>query len=117
MKVLGERMVWIAMGVLVGAGGLLGARDGATIVYPKAKTVDQVDDYHGVKVADPYRLARGHGFGGHSRVGGGGEQADVWISGSDSVSRGDSRSDDEAVELRALHGTGAVWRAVFLSAQ
>jgi prolyl oligopeptidase len=48
-------MVWIAMGVLVGAGGLLGARDGATIVYPKAKTVDQVDDYHGVKVADPYR--------------------------------------------------------------
>ena len=55
MKVLRGRMVWIAMGVLVGAGGLLGARDGATIVYPKAKTVDQVDDYHGVKVADPYR--------------------------------------------------------------
>ena len=29
--------------------------DGGTLVYPKAKTVDQVDDYHGVKVADPYR--------------------------------------------------------------
>ena len=29
--------------------------DGATPMYPKAKTVDQVDDYHGVKVADPYR--------------------------------------------------------------
>jgi prolyl oligopeptidase len=29
--------------------------DGAPLVYPKAKTVDQVDDYHGVKVADPYR--------------------------------------------------------------
>jgi prolyl oligopeptidase len=28
---------------------------GAPLVYPKAKTVDQVDDYHGVKVADPYR--------------------------------------------------------------
>ena len=28
---------------------------GASLVYPKAKTVDQVDDYHGVKVADPYR--------------------------------------------------------------
>ncbi len=25
------------------------------LVYPKAKTVDQIDDYHGVKVADPYR--------------------------------------------------------------
>ena len=29
--------------------------DGVPLVYPKAKTVDQVDDYHGVKVADPYR--------------------------------------------------------------
>lgn len=26
-----------------------------TLTYPKAKTVDQVDDYHGVKVTDPYR--------------------------------------------------------------
>src|SRR5262245_58621792 len=26
-----------------------------TFVYPKAKKVDQIDDYHGVKVADPYR--------------------------------------------------------------
>src|SRR5271166_5610726 len=29
--------------------------NGSPLVYPKAKTVDQVDDYHGVKVADPYR--------------------------------------------------------------
>jgi prolyl oligopeptidase len=33
---------------------LLAQTDGA-LSYPKAKTVDQVDDYHGTKVADPYR--------------------------------------------------------------
>lgn len=27
----------------------------AGLTYPKTKTVDQTDDYHGVKVADPYR--------------------------------------------------------------
>ena len=34
---------------------LAAQNDTAPLVYPKAKTVDQVDDYHGVKVADPYR--------------------------------------------------------------
>jgi prolyl oligopeptidase len=29
--------------------------DGSPLAYPKARTVDQVDDYHGTKVADPYR--------------------------------------------------------------
>jgi len=29
--------------------------NGTPLEYPKAKTVDQVDDYHGTKVADPYR--------------------------------------------------------------
>src|SRR5580698_82108 len=31
------------------------AQSDAALSYPKAKTVDQVDDYHGTKVADPYR--------------------------------------------------------------
>ena len=35
--------------------GLAAQTDGAPLVYPKTKTVEQVDDYHGVKVADPYR--------------------------------------------------------------
>ena len=34
---------------------LLSAQTDPPLVYPKAKTVDQIDDYHGVKVADPYR--------------------------------------------------------------
>jgi prolyl oligopeptidase len=31
------------------------AAQSTPLIYPKAKTVDQVDDYHGTKVADPYR--------------------------------------------------------------
>ena len=33
----------------------IGQSEGGGLTYPKAKTVDQVDDYHGTKVADPYR--------------------------------------------------------------
>src|SRR5262245_19491319 len=31
------------------------AGPGSALKYPDAKRVDQVDDYHGTKVADPYR--------------------------------------------------------------
>ena len=45
--------------VLAFAGSMLfsvvAQTDGAPLAYPKAKTGDQVDDYHGTKVSDPYR--------------------------------------------------------------
>src|SRR5215469_7083399 len=47
----------LAVFSLVGATALFAA-DALTsskLDYPKAKLVDQVDDYHGTKVADPYR--------------------------------------------------------------
>jgi prolyl oligopeptidase len=53
----GTFMLLIALALLVFAMTLLAA-DGAptpTFIYPRAKTVDQVDDYHGTKVSDPYR--------------------------------------------------------------
>jgi len=41
--------------VALASTAILSAQSDPALVYPKAKTVDQVDDYHGVKVADPYR--------------------------------------------------------------
>jgi len=42
--------------LFVSLAGILAAQtDGIPLVYPRAKTVEQVDDYHGVKIADPYR--------------------------------------------------------------
>jgi prolyl oligopeptidase len=57
MKLLRRSLVpCVLFLVVVFASTYLAAQtDGAPPAYPKAKTVDQVDDYHGVKVADPYR--------------------------------------------------------------
>jgi prolyl oligopeptidase len=53
----GILMLLIALATLVFAMTMLAASNDAppSLTYPKAKTVDQVDDYHGTKVADPYR--------------------------------------------------------------
>lgn len=54
---LGILMLLIALATFAFAMTLLAAHNDAprTLTYPKAKTVDQIDDYHGTKVADPYR--------------------------------------------------------------
>ena len=42
----------LALGILLAPAA---AQTAQKIVYPESKRVDQTDDYHGVKVADPYR--------------------------------------------------------------
>src|SRR5262245_50178878 len=49
------RTLALAGALVLIAGVPLYADDAPALQYPKAKTVDQVDDYHGTKVADPYR--------------------------------------------------------------
>ena len=58
MKSVGQIRVWFMpfLVLLSFTAAFAAPKDGDTpLVYPKAKTVDQVDDYHGVKVSDPYR--------------------------------------------------------------
>jgi prolyl oligopeptidase len=53
----GILMLLFAFVLLAFAMTLLAADDAPTptLTYPHAKTVDQIDDYHGTKVPDPYR--------------------------------------------------------------
>jgi len=53
----GILMLIFALATLAFAMTLLAANGAPTptLTYPHAKTVDQTDDYHGTKVADPYR--------------------------------------------------------------
>lgn len=44
--------VWIG---LIGSLGLIGSVEGQDLKYPETKTVDQLDEYFGTVVADPYR--------------------------------------------------------------
>ena len=44
----------ILAGFVICSGTILSAQEGK-LVYPKTRTVEQVDDFHGTAVADPYR--------------------------------------------------------------
>jgi prolyl oligopeptidase len=50
---LGRRFLFLALGLLLGAAALAAKK--AALTYPKAPMSDQVDDYGGIKVPDPYR--------------------------------------------------------------
>ena len=54
-----KRVMRWSVGIVVACGLLVAgsakAGGDTPFVYPKAKKVEQVDDYHGTKVADPYR--------------------------------------------------------------
>ena len=62
-----------------------------TLTYPKTRKVEQVDDYHGVKIADPYRWLED------------GESADVssWV---DAQNRLTENTLSAIPERRAIHG-------------
>ena len=86
------------------------------LTYPATRRVDQVDDYHGEKVADPYRWLEDDARTSQ-------EVAD-WIAAQNKVTRDVSRRDSRArgvppaarraVELRALLGAVEDGRPVLL---
>src|SRR6185295_65516 len=47
------KAIALAAGITMVAAGFAGAQKSAR--YPESKRMDQVDDYHGTRVADPYR--------------------------------------------------------------
>jgi prolyl oligopeptidase len=50
-----KSLISLLVSIACACGFVVAQGDGGGRSYPKAKTIDQVDDYHGTKVADPYR--------------------------------------------------------------
>src|ERR1700675_3750652 len=72
--------------------------------YPQTRKDNQVDDYHGTKVADPYRWLEDDNSAETAKGGGGGEQGHVWVSRQDSVPRPGEGAPGAALQLSQIHG-------------
>ena len=92
-------------------------RSASALAYPQAGRGDQVDDYHGTRVADPYRWLERVDDAQTRQWVSCGECARAAVSRRDSGARGDQEAADGAVELRALRHSREARRALLLFPQ
>ena len=97
----------LVVGILSGSAFLIsgptrGQEAGRGFRYPDAPRSDTVDDYHGTKVADPYRPLEDPDAPATRRLGRGREQDHLRLPRSDSPAGGDPQAADRALGLREV---------------
>jgi hypothetical protein len=88
---------------------------GTALTYPATKKVEQIDDYHGTKVADPYRwLEDANSAETAAWVAAENKVTQSVLPGPDPAARADQGAPDQALELRALRRAVQGRRPLFL---